>query len=1034
MPTVESEESVRMARSLTRPGTFDGKSANAFIALSLGPKADKWTVSDWNRLVQLIRARSNLPIFLIGEKSDKAYAEEFVKACSGQFPDLSNLCGQPAENELVGIVNHALFVVARQGGLAWFRPEHNNGGILYPVMDSDTPDLVWDDLRRIDPIRWRVEHLENGATTKFERTSVLPKFEPAPKESHEDPKPKPKPVFLPASLSPIARKVKAEEPAVFVNGYWGLGDCIYQRPFVAALARKYPGRLFVSTPYPELYADIDGIRFPPPGTSLRAQGSHIKTLPKETWTKLPDRFVQIPLDYSQTMGSGRNCWEYIEQSIPLTGDLVWRFEPPTEWIEKGIEKFPKISSGGKLCLMKLPTLRSEWHITARNPKPEYFQRFIDRYHKEFSFVSFSNNAEGKEWFEGDVEGFDARYDHGELDFHTMVGLVACADFCVTPPGFLLALALMLGKPVLLIAGGYMHPLYLTDPRMGLANYEAIVPIPFCHCLDEKHECNKTIEPKRLLAGFESFVRRIGVGVQTLPIAGKGHSEPSEPALEVRTRTSIVCSVFNGLNYTKGFIASLQENAGCEYELVMVDDGSTDGSGEWLASQPGVTLLKHDKRQGVANSWNHGLRTAKGDILILLNNDILVHPDAIKRLSDAAEQHGIAGQTGGVVYNGGWLKGAPTLDRRQSQYIEGYCLAFRRDVWEKVGEFDEAMKDAYCEDADWSFRAREKGFNWVILPDLITHFGGKTTGGLMLQDQAEINFKRLLDRYRDKGLGLALHVNRSGAAGDVIMALTAVRALREKYPMAWITFSCVKQLEPLADACADVNAVGQFNGDARRFDLDGVYETFQNKGTFIHPVDSFCKAMGLDRPKGYARLELDARSREWAGKMLKEYEGHKLIVCGARSAYRRIANWREARWMELFKAFPNHRFVMLDPARRPSFDFDPANDGKCPELWEQPNVVDLTGATDMIQALAVLELADAAVTVDSGLLHFAAVMDRPTLTLVNCVPLSARLTHRTCRGIQGKCKTPLKHDGKETCMDTISSHDVIDALRSIFHER
>ena len=254
------------------------------------------------------------------------------------------------------------------------------------------------------------------------------------------------------------------------------------------------------------------------------------------------------------------------------------------------------------------------------------------------------------------------------------------------------------------------------------------------------------------------------------------TRPARPFAPHETPVSIVIAIRNGLALTQDCIATLRQHAGCPLEIIVIDNGSTDGSAKWLKSQSDVKLLQHASNIGVAAAWNRGLRQAKHDVLMVLNNDIIAHENGIATLVCAAVETGISGQTGGIIPRGR-ADGMATSDTHFSQYVEGYALTFRRDVWNRVGEFDEGYAVAYCEDSDWCFRARALGYRWELVPGALAHLGGRTSADMNLTREHAFNATRLLRLHARYRSGYAFHVHRYGAAGDLLMALGAVAGLR-----------------------------------------------------------------------------------------------------------------------------------------------------------------------------------------------------------------------------------------------------------------
>ncbi|MCC6191178.1 MAG: glycosyltransferase family 2 protein, partial [Anaerolineales bacterium] len=178
-----------------------------------------------------------------------------------------------------------------------------------------------------------------------------------------------------------------------------------------------------------------------------------------------------------------------------------------------------------------------------------------------------------------------------------------------------------------------------------------------------------------------------------------------------------------------------------FEVIVVDNASADGSADWVAARYGhdrrVRLLRQTANLGFGGGCNAGLAQARGDVLVLLNQDTEVRPDWLAALVDALAAGpaiGIAGSKalypdGTLQHAGGHIdtqgNGSHLGYRRPDQgqfdrpadvdYVTGASLALRRDLYDAIGGFDEGFGQAYCEDMDLCLRARAAGWRVVYAP-------------------------------------------------------------------------------------------------------------------------------------------------------------------------------------------------------------------------------------------------------------------------------------------------------------------------------
>src|ERR1044071_10297781 len=104
-----------------------------------------------------------------------------------------------------------------------------------------------------------------------------------------------------------------------------------------------------------------------------------------------------------------------------------------------------------------------------------------------------------------------------------------------------------------------------------------------------------------------------------------------------TRVSLVIPLYNQVEYTRRCVESLARCTEQPYELILVDNGSTDGTGEFLASVK-ATVIRNAVNLGCAKAWNQGVRAATGDVIGILNNDIVVTPGWLGRLPAFMDPH------------------------------------------------------------------------------------------------------------------------------------------------------------------------------------------------------------------------------------------------------------------------------------------------------------------------------------------------------------------------------------------------------------
>ena len=216
------------------------------------------------------------------------------------------------------------------------------------------------------------------------------------------------------------------------------------------------------------------------------------------------------------------------------------------------------------------------------------------------------------------------------------------------------------------------------------------------------------------------------------------------------KVSVIIPNYNGEKYLRDCINALMEQDDTAFETIIIDNASQDSRYEWLEAYEEIIFKRLDQNYGFSRAVNEGIKMAKGDYVLLLNNDTVVEKGFIKALVNAIEQdekifgvsskmiayqnHAIMDDAGDEYTLLGW-----TLKRGDGKPVEHYekpCKVFsacagaalyRRKVFEEIGYFDEAFF-AYMEDVDISYRARIYGYYNVYCPEAkVYHIGSATSG-------------------------------------------------------------------------------------------------------------------------------------------------------------------------------------------------------------------------------------------------------------------------------------------------------------------
>jgi hypothetical protein len=225
---------------------------------------------------------------------------------------------------------------------------------------------------------------------------------------------------------------------------------------------------------------------------------------------------------------------------------------------------------------------------------------------------------------------------------------------------------------------------------------------------------------------------------------------------------------NSCGYLRDCLHSLAENTRASYEVIVTDNGSTDGTQAMLAAEfPYVQLIQNQRNEGYTRPMNQALQRGRGEYLAQLNPDTVVLPGALDELIAFLVAHPEVGVCGPKVLNRdrtlqkpcrrgeprpwavfSYFSGLAALfpkSRLFGEYLMSYkdedethavagvsgsCMLIRRAVIDRIGYLDERFF-AYQEDADYCFRARQAGWEVYYHPQAqIIHYGGM--GGSRVQ--------------------------------------------------------------------------------------------------------------------------------------------------------------------------------------------------------------------------------------------------------------------------------------------------------------
>ena len=260
------------------------------------------------------------------------------------------------------------------------------------------------------------------------------------------------------------------------------------------------------------------------------------------------------------------------------------------------------------------------------------------------------------------------------------------------------------------------------------------------------------------------------------VAGKEQNSRSSNDRELKKGlVSIVILTFNQLKYTKECVESIRKHTPEQHEIIFVDNGSTDGTKKWLRRQlqenPHYRLIENKANLGFAKGCNQGIAAARGEYLLLLNNDVVVTPHWLFGMLECLNRNSDIGIVGPMTNQISGIQKIPqvpyqSLDQLEefvstfreknrhrripSRRIVGFCMLFRKELVDQIGLIDESFGTGNFEDDDFCLRAELAGFRNVIAGDVfIHHFGSRTFIGNQIDYRASMggNKKRFFEKWK-----------------------------------------------------------------------------------------------------------------------------------------------------------------------------------------------------------------------------------------------------------------------------------------------
>lgn len=222
--------------------------------------------------------------------------------------------------------------------------------------------------------------------------------------------------------------------------------------------------------------------------------------------------------------------------------------------------------------------------------------------------------------------------------------------------------------------------------------------------------------------------------------------------------SIIIISYNTKQITEDCIDSIYQSSPQSFEIIVIDNNSTDGSVEMLQQfgkkHENFRLVQNKDNAGFARANNQGARLAKGEYILFLNSDTVVLDNALSKLLDFARRVPNAHFIGGKLFNKdmtpqascgpfyslpvifaalflrgdyyGLTRSSPN-STKEVDWVSGACILTKRELFEKIGGFDEEIF-MYMDEIDMLYRAKKHGYRVYFYPHAkFVHLGSASSG-------------------------------------------------------------------------------------------------------------------------------------------------------------------------------------------------------------------------------------------------------------------------------------------------------------------
>lgn len=229
---------------------------------------------------------------------------------------------------------------------------------------------------------------------------------------------------------------------------------------------------------------------------------------------------------------------------------------------------------------------------------------------------------------------------------------------------------------------------------------------------------------------------------------------------LKSRYALTFACYNAIGYTQLCIDSMVKHGTPLDRLIVIDNGSSDGTRDYLQTLPLGQLILNSQNLGCGVAWNQGALALQAEWTIIMNNDVLVAPEWIEKLIGTAERIGVKVISPALIegvldydFDGFEASASQTMkDVHRIGARHAVCLAVHESVWMEVGYFQPIPKLLGYEDTLFFRELHKSGIQTAITGACWLHHFGSITQSLMKQERGLAQNQGLADRYNYKLLG------------------------------------------------------------------------------------------------------------------------------------------------------------------------------------------------------------------------------------------------------------------------------------------